>query len=393
MLKKLLLVIGLSTAVTASAINTIPACGKMFGTLVPNVDLLTQPAPAPGLTAEYIKPYAGAAPTANTNGQGQTRIDIDPASYGNNDPLVNPGLQNANHGHVCWGNPLPCIYSKTNLDLLRNQPVIAPEIKANIGLGSTASETQTTSEGGTVNLSAYWAPYFVDTSDNSILPVSRNLVYYKTGITPTWVEPINSPVNGLKMLTGDSTRTTPYTVQYAPENPSRVKFTCYYPATNTYGIQFAGYIPPCDQGGQIKVFIWFPTCVQTNPANIDNTPDDETGLPKNPLGMVLDSPDHKSHLAWITAQGCPKTPVNYARIPEISFNYTVDVTKPSGTSTWALSSDNYVKNGYNSGASMHADYTFGWRLDIMKAIVDECLNANLDCHAHNAGTQKTLYKP
>lgn len=380
----------LAFTIPASAINTMPACGKGVGSLMPNVDPLTMQPPSAGLTLEYVKDYTGnQPPTFNANGTGQTRIDVDWASNGFNDPMVNPGAQNVNHAHTCWGNPLPCIYSKTDLLNIRNHPTIPDAIKTLIGF--SGSEMQSFSEGGTLNLTGYWVPCVLDVTSGGCLTVSRNLVYYKSGNPSTAVEPVNRPATGLRMITGDSTRTIPYVNNAGGDNPAKVRFTCYYPATNTYGLKFKSYIPPCDQGGELQFFIEFPSCVQTNAALIDNTIDAESGLAKNPLGMVLDSTDHKSHTKFIdTVNGCG---TGYARIPAISYNYYVTVTKANGTADWALSSDNYVKSGNNSGYSFHADYSFGWRLDIIQEMMDGCVNASLDCHAHLISPTRTLYKP
>ena len=182
---------------------------------MPTVDLSTQPAMSPGATVPLKKLFYGVPPSPNSNGQGEARFWVTVASYGNNDPIVKPGQQGASHGHVCWGNPLPCLYSNTVLDKLRSQPTIDDATKAAIGL--VGSEMQTTADGGSLNLSTYWAPYMVDTMNGKVLQPSGNLVYYKTGLPATSIEAVNRPINGLRIFTGDPARATPYPTSFAPK--------------------------------------------------------------------------------------------------------------------------------------------------------------------------------
>lgn len=396
----------LAFTLPASALNTMPNCGSQFGSLMPDVDPLSATVSTEGLTGTYVKTYTGAQqPSFNPDGTGQTRIDVDFASSGFNDPWFKPGIQNGSHAHVCWGNILPCIYSKMDTVNVRNQPIIPDSIKDIIGLGAGAPEMQSTSEGGFgANGTAYWAPAPVNQLTHWFINTSRNLVYYKSGKPATSLELVNRPPIGLKLFGGDPNRTIPYVNNAGGDNPAKVRMTCYYPtaipghAANTYGEKFKSYVPPCDQGGQIQFFFELPSCVQTSTLLIDHSIDPETitarypnGLERNPLGMLFDSPDHKSHTKYIdTVSGCG---IGYARIPLISFNYSIDVTDPEGSINIVCSSDNYAKDGYNSCYSLHGDEDFGWNGAIIQEMLDECVNASLDCHAHLISPTQTLYRP
>lgn len=379
--------------VPASAINTMPNCGTQVGSLMPDVDQSTVSVSTEGLTGLFVKTYTGTqVPTQNANGTGQSRFKIGFASSGFNDPWFQPGNQNGNHAHICWGNPLPCIYAKMDLDNARNHPVIDPAIKLAIGLGPIASERQSTSVGGFgANGSSYWAPAVVHNVTHFILPVSENLVYYKSGNPATSVEPVQRPPHGLRLFAGDSNRKIPYPANAGVNNPAKVRISCFYPATNTYGEKFKSYIPPCNTGGEIEFFIEEPSCVKTLTGLIDNSIDPESGLARNPLGMMLDSPDHKSHTKFIDpVVGCG---VGYARIPVITFNYHVDVTAANRAQDMRCSSDNYAFNGTNACYSLHADEVLHWNLAIIQEMLDGCVNASLDCHAQLISPTRTLYKP
>lgn len=85
-------------------------------------------------------------------------------------------------------------------------------------------------------------------------------------------------------------------------------------------------------------------------------------------GVRLDSPDHKSHMAYPSGGRCPSThPVNIPRI-ESFWRYNVG-TGPIGTIT------------FSSGAywTVHQDFFNAWvRADLQK-LVDRCMGGNINC--------------
>jgi hypothetical protein len=56
-----------------------------------------------------------------------------------------------------------------------------------------------------------------------------------------------------------------------------------------------------------------------------------------------------------------------------------------------LSSDNYAKNGYNSGYSLHGDWVNGWDQNILQTFVSRCLNAGLDCGVGAIGDGRSVW--
>jgi hypothetical protein len=61
-----------------------------------------------------------------------------------------------------------------------------------------------------------------------------------------------------------------------------------------------------------------------------------------------------------------------------SYGWKVQVTKPSGTLNWMLSSDNYIKNGYNGGLSGHIDWVNAWSPEEHLAFTEHCINERRD---------------
>jgi hypothetical protein len=109
---------------------------------------------------------------------------------------------------------------------------------------------------------------------------------------------------------------------------------------------------PLDCGtGYLKGVIIFPSCWN---------------------GVSVDSPDHRSHLAYPTGKGCPSThPVS---IPKIVFHITYGIRNGTG---YGLSSD--AKAGMTSGMSLHADFWNAWEPGRLSQLVATCVNAGITC--------------
>jgi hypothetical protein len=104
-------------------------------------------------------------------------------------------------------------------------------------------------------------------------------------------------------------------------------------------------------------------------------------------GVNLDSPDHKSHMAYANGGRCPSThPVN---VPEVTQSVLYPVTESNAPLRWRLSSDNY-SSSLPAGYSSHADWFNGWKSDIMDAWVKKCEQSAADCHAHLLGDGRMM---
>jgi hypothetical protein len=104
-------------------------------------------------------------------------------------------------------------------------------------------------------------------------------------------------------------------------------------------------------------------------------------------GKDLDSPDHRSHMAYPEDNGCPRShPIG---IPEITFKVFYKVPS-SGTAGWRLSSDMYDAS-LPGGYSAHADWFDAWDPEVVQAFVKHCDNPRMDCHSHLIGDGRAMY--
>ena len=82
-------------------------------------------------------------------------------------------------------------------------------------------------------------------------------------------------------------------------------------------------------------------------------------------GVHLDSPDHKSHMAYPVDGALPcDHPVPF---PEMTLNFSYTVTDAAALAHWRLASDNY-DSSIPAGYSLHADWFNGWKPEIMESL-------------------------
>lgn len=250
------------------------------------------------------------------------------------DPIVFPGQPGRSHLHAFFGN------TGTN---------------GNSTATSIATSGNSTCRGGTLNRSSYWVPAMIDTRDGTPVRPSESHFYYKTGylgVVPSTVQPFPA---GLRMIAGD-------TRNAAPGGP--FNYTCHTATgttAETYGIQ------NCPVGSELWQHIAFPQCWD---------------------GVNLDSPDHKSHMAYGTGRGCPSS--HPVPLPEITFNIVYVVTEANAPLRWRLASDNYSST-LPGGYSAHGDWFNGWRQEAMESFVRNCNRPALDCRSHLLGDGRAIY--
>ena len=306
--------------------------------LMPAVNIAKNMAPVVGWTDLRIRPILGDFDIPPVgDGDGQFRIDCTVSHMSNDDPLIYPNQQGAAHHHTFFGN--------TSINF-----------KSNLATLSTTGNS--TCRGGIANRSAYWVPSMIDTATSTPLKPYSSLWYYKTAYAIP-KELITAPPKGLRIVAGNMKATSAVTSR-------NIAFSCFKegnpsaPATT--------YIPSCPQSWSIVTHVGFPQCWD---------------------GKNLDSPDHISHMANPIGKSCPVT--HPVAIPALGLNVKYLITDPEGTKNWRLSSDNYAKNGYNSGYSSHADWVNGWDPNVIAGIVKNCLNAGKDCGNHMLGDGTVIY--
>jgi len=306
----------------------------------------------PGVdTMQLSPPVPFGPPPALTDWEqpGAVRQVCKPSHMSNDDAIVYPGQSGLAHDHT---------FFRPGTDaFLTNANVRAPGNKS-------------TCRGGTLDLTGRWVPTMYNTVDMQAVIPHALLIYYKTtncnysipcsgtsDYTSAAATAMNWVPQGYHIIAGDPTATAP---------SGRSFFSCFGEGgTSRDGTGNQTTIPACLPGEQLWMIIHFPQCVATDSAG-------------NP---ILDSPDHKSHAAYMEgwpaynspfpakAYRCPST--HPFQIPDITFNVQFDVLPGMDTTKWNLSCGTQYCG--------HGDWFDGWEPVIMKATNEECLRKRRDC--------------
>ncbi|KAI0687522.1 WSC-domain-containing protein [Earliella scabrosa] len=209
--------------------------------------------------------------------------------------------------------------------------------------------------------SNYWAPqmYHQDQKTGQLtpFPTSFNIYYLMRN------GPKNAPIKafppGFRMLAGDTNRRSFNASSHADQ---AITFVCQdFSGAHDHDPDWAErpnfFDHSCPNGLRAQVF--FPSCWD---------------------GKNVDSPDHKSHMAYpiqnFNGGDCPDShPVQLVSlfyemlIPVNNFDFW-------GPGTWVLA------NGDTTGYGHHGDFQNGWDVDLLQDAIDHCPNANgnvMDC--------------
>lgn len=341
-----IIVIFLNACILEPTVPTPPPTNHHGGITVNDA---LAPIPKPGISGVLLTP-PGAIPPLPAEGDwahdGAFRLFCNFSKMSYDDPIVYPGQPGFAHHHTFFGN--------TAIDAFTTSENIRDKGNA-------------TCRGGTINLSGYWTPSMVDTVTHAPIEPHGLLVYYKTG---WWTylnnnPPMNPLPKGLKIIAGNATST-------APGNPGG--FTC---LTQAKGYGRAGrenlaYIPSdCVPGeDDLRMTIPFPQCWD---------------------GKNLDSPDHKSHMAYPIAfwsgdparqYRCPET--HPVVLPQITFIVIYNIPADGSMKNWRLASDSYDP-ALPGGYSRHGDWLNGWDQEISDLWGKVCLSDRRDCGTANLG--------
>lgn len=315
-------------------------------------------------------------PVADGSWRGIFRINCEFSHGAYDDPIVFPGMVDRAHLHMFYGN-------------------------ADTDHSSTAESLfvsgDATCQGGTLNRSAYWVPSVLapvyDGNGDVVLDeggeptwrvvlsrtgdqdTAHEVFYYSAAVSD--LASIQAVPVGLRMIAGDHMATPD-----APQAASVARWHCQsWNASDAAGGPFSATIPECAVGDLVRFDVFFPSCWN---------------------GVDLDSPNHRSHMAYPVVEAgrfvCPAThPVPLARA---SYHYAFNVSMRDadrGTMTsrgWRFASDGYtVSASTPGGASLHGDWFNAWHPEVMEALVDGCLRGGLDCHDGNLANGSSLSAP
>ncbi len=350
---------GTVTAPSTGTTTTTPPPPPPSSTIVPeativpsNFDIASElvPAAIPGSAAPDVVGAFRFICSA-----GQLRYD---------DPIVYPGQPGRSHLHQFYGNTSANAHSTYQ---------------------SLRGEGQSTCM-SPLNRSAYWMPAMLDGRGNVVRPDYVTIYYKRRPASDPKCDPARDaraegicvPLpNGLKFVFGFNM------LDPAATRTGALYYNCSgRGATPGHYPDIVAAAKYCPTGAQLGAIINAPTCWD---------------------GKNLDSPDHRSHVAyasygWWGYLKCPST--HPYVIPSFTMGawYTVDDTldrsgtwEAGKTVTWTLSSD--VATGMppsRPGTTFHADWWGAWDNLVMSMWMDHCINKLLNCSAGNLGNGKAM---
>jgi hypothetical protein len=182
------------------------------------------------------------------------------------DPIVHPGMPDASHLHVFFGN----VTTDANSNL------------ASLNAGDTTCDQR-------LDRAAYWAPALLD--GGRLVPPVKSTAYYRAGvgIDPTIVQPYPA---GLAVVAGNAAAT-------AAQPISVVAWSC------GAGSERVAMPPSCPDNRFLRLIVTFPDCWD---------------------GVNLDSANHVDHVAYSSGGRCAAS--HPVPIPQLQFAVEYDHAGP-----------------------------------------------------------------
>jgi hypothetical protein len=237
------------------------------------------------------------------------------------DPIVFPNLPGASHSHTFMGN------TTTN----------AVSTLGSLQSGATSCITPGDKTG-------YWMPTLLN-GDTAVQPVGRQVIYYKSGVID--YRSVRPSPPGLRYVVGSPAAT----IDEFRNAPGAVEgWEC---GNSSFNWDFPAN---CPAGTQLNIRMQAPSCWD---------------------GLHLDSPDHKSHMAYPVLGVCPNS--HPVAVPMIEFKMAFPVSGDMRN----------VRLSSGRGYSFHYDFYNVWDAPTLAALVSHCINGGLQCDPRGFD----LYKP
>ncbi|OIW29994.1 hypothetical protein CONLIGDRAFT_575792 [Coniochaeta ligniaria NRRL 30616] len=247
----------------------------------------------------------------------------------------------------------------------------------------------------TQDKSVYWHPSLYFKHDNGsfeLVPQTGGmLAYYFLNPTPGQTGNITAFPQGFRMIAGDSLRRN-YSIagtSYTVADPEKslwaqlgqtsqvdlaqraIGFNCLNYAKAAEGSLYRHYLPTKDYldancANGVRFEMMFPSCWD---------------------GKNLDSPNHKSHVAYPDLVINGNCPSGYdVRLPGLFFETIWETDAFSG-----VNGEFVISNGDIQGFGYHADFIMGWPQDLLQQAVDTCTNESgeiADCPLFNIQSEQ-----
>ena len=274
------------------------------------------PSPTPSPTPSYALDPSFDRPSKSDPADYRQHVDFNVqckvASLSSDDPIVHPGMSGMAHRHVFAGN--------TTTDAMSTQQSLDAG-------GSTCQLAQ--------DRAAYWFPQLIDSAGTPQVPYLVR-AYYRVGTLGT----VSTIPHGLKVIAGDAAAT-------GPQDYHLAGWQCRSVSPDLQTVKKQAAIPTCPSSDLLEGSVVFPNCWD---------------------GVNLDSPDHKSHMAYGQGDSCDAA--HPVRLPAltIAFRYRPGTTSSSS-----------VLAGSGNPWSLHADFWNAWDPATLQALVDRCLNDGVHC--------------
>jgi hypothetical protein len=224
------------------------------------------------------------------------------------DPIVFPGQPGLSHDHTFLGNNTTNAFSTV-----------------------ASLQGQSTSCRRPNDTAAYWVPTLISPSGAAVTPRAATVYYRRHTLAPLQAFP-----TGFRMIAGNSKSTTPQAMSITTWN-----------CGPDGGVRPQSTVPTCPDAKAhgLALHVAFPDCWD---------------------GVSLDTPDHKSHMAYSMKGKCPAD--HPVAMPALQVNARYASTGGAG---FVLAS-----GGQYSG---HADFFNAWNQQALQGLVTGCLNALRHC--------------
>ncbi|GAB7052717.1 DUF1996 domain-containing protein [Catenuloplanes indicus] len=229
------------------------------------------------------------------------------------DPIIFPGLPGASHMHSFFGATVT--NAMTNLaDLLNSQTTCNPR----------------------EDKSSYWVPTLYQ-DDVPVEPTIVTFYYLGEGVRDDIIANTQPIPLGLRIVAGNARAT-------GPGDNTISRWSCLHAGHVGASHDFVN----CPSGTMLESYLDFPQCWN---------------------GRDLDSPDHKSHMAYPVNQACPAThPVAVPKLRQV-LRYPVNGDPAR------------LRLASGGGFTMHGDFFNAWPEAEMARRVNDCIRPIIKCGA------------